>query len=227
MAACLNNRGPTGPGDSASSVYTYTASGNGICISRPLVIETWCNRSTLVSDTIPAHVDTMQYALFNGDSLLILYTSSWGDTLIRIGNGSGIQGQWDRHGMTVQIDGRTITETHNWADEFMAMWAGWGSQYYNITAVKVSALSVSLTGNITHEVVTITWNSAGDETCTSDNPQHARTVWYRNPTSCPNETGWVGGFFNDHQRSIVYKTTIPAPSAAPHNLLPFSTKRRF
>lgn len=121
-------------------------------------------------------------------------SGSFEDSMVRIGTGSGIEGQWtSSNGAIVQISAGTVIVTPTWADNFMANWADFGSDF--ITAQKTTSNSVTLTGNSTQEIVTITWNSVGDATYSSNQPQHAAGVEYYNPADCPNDPpAWVEAF---------------------------------
>ncbi|MGA2505943.1 MAG: hypothetical protein ABSF80_00510 [Chitinispirillaceae bacterium] len=99
----------------------------------------------------------------------------------------------------------TVTETfvNCYADDWMSWdWAS-DSAYYNVTATKVSCTQVTLTGNVTQEKVTISWNSNGDMTYTSTNSGHAAYTYYENPASCPDnyEPDWYySGFLDNNNR---------------------------
>jgi len=66
---------------------------------------------------------------------------------------------------------------------------------YNISVSIGNAQTAILTGNSTKEIVTITCDSAGDETYSSSNANNTTTVAYNN-TTCP--PGWYIAFLKDN-----------------------------
>jgi hypothetical protein len=105
--------------------------------------------------------------------------------------------------MQVDIGASTITRTYCDADDYMESEAPYLTMLYNISAAKLSCGSVQLTGNISHEVVTLTWDSDGNVTYSSSNSQHASKVVYENPSSgqCPNvPPDWYNQFLTANSR---------------------------
>lgn len=75
------------------------------------------------------------------------------------------------------------------------------SSIYDITVEKINDSTVRLTGRITNELVTISWNTDGDGpynddvTYSSSVSTHATRTIYDNPTTCPNEPpAWYDSF---------------------------------
>jgi len=208
MWTCSKDSGPTGPGDGGSvttetRVYSYTVLGSTIIVSIPedIYSYSYCNGNTLetYSDTSPAHDEPMPFVV-SGDTLKFIEGT---DTvvLIRMGSGSGLIGQWyvadtDLQNGQVRLDITTstltvtITVNNCYVDDFIDSWNCCGtwadSASYDITVLKLSCTQVRLTGNISGEVVTISWDTDGNMTFTSNNTGHAAHTWYENPTSCPN-----------------------------------------
>jgi hypothetical protein len=60
------------------------------------------------------------------------------------------------------------------------------STIYNIKVEEVNSFTAKLTGNISGEIVTITWNEKRDKTYTSSNPVNLAHTYYLEPTVCPN-----------------------------------------
>lgn len=226
VVTCSDDSGPTGPGGSNPNVYIYETSGNAIYLFKPPFIETRCESATLISDTTPAEVDTAGYLLLNnGNFLVIRHHDGEIQSFTRVGAGTGIQGQWTMQGMTVQIDDGTVTLIPDWADQFIGEWAAVALQA-NITATKNSSSSVTLTGNTSQEVVTVTFNSVGDATYSSTNSLHTTAVDYKNPVSCPNgPPAWTLEFI--YANGGVLKVAMTALSAALPMLHTCSINRRF
>lgn len=205
-----NAVGPNGPDNSI--IVTYTIVGNLIIVSYPETIYTYsyCDGNQLIveNDTSEAGSDTTSFLLLNNDNLLVIE----GDTLTRIGTGSGIQGVWSMAGFgTITIGASTITvsESYSYADMFIEEWDMF-PMADNVTATKLSENMVQLTGSISGEVVTISWNAAGDVTYSSSNSQHATGVVYDNPTACPNdEPEWLLLFLDENESVALNKFAAP------------------
>jgi hypothetical protein len=78
------------------------------------------------------------------------------------------------------------------------------SAKYDITLQKVSANKIILTGNKSHEVVTVTWGNVSGvfvylnftQVFTSSNAAHGAYSYYSNPQTCPNDLypSWFDSF---------------------------------
>jgi hypothetical protein len=92
------------------------------------------------------------------------------------------------------------------------------SALYNVTIKKVSENKLTLTGNVTHEVVTIQWVSSGapsyiqenfTETFTSStNVAHPVHTYYSNPQTCPDDNypAWWQDFLTANQKIGLLKS---------------------
>jgi hypothetical protein len=222
MVSCAKkNNNPTGPGGGDNTMtMTYTMLGTDrIVISNPQEIstETYCNGNTLVTltDTSEASTDTMGFELSgNGDTLSIE-----GMIFARTGTGTGIQGSWTSTMGSVQIGPSTITvieSSSSDADYFIEDWID-DPQADNVTVTKASANSVTMTGNTTGEIVTITFSSTGIS-YSSTLSEHAAGTYYYNPTSCPNnDPEWYYEFLMANSSGF-NKKAVTAPSALSHGI---------
>ena len=230
MVTCSKNDNPAGPGGTSNVLtMTYTISGSTITITQPAqtYTDTYCSGDSLKTETYTdtASTQSEQFQLIDNDTKLVV----GGDTAVRVGTGSGIQGQWDMGGETVQIGAGTITvdisQTSNTpADDFMNNEWSYMSSLENITAVKTSNTSVKLTGNKSSEVVTITWNSAGDATYTSSLTANAPGTILAKPTKCPNAApAWFEIFLSAN--SSLVKRAASAPSTISNGLFALLVKK--
>jgi len=201
---------PTSP-EGVRATWTYTVDGNDLIISHPADTSTRCADTGLVTGFDSAYTDTNWFILSSNNDTLWTEGEFTGDTntLVRNGTGTGIQGQWlmNRGGydITVEVGSSTITASMCFADLFMGTYGrAIDSLDLNITVNQGSCSSVLLTGNVTHEQVTIIYTQSGnsldnldaDVTFQSDNPQHAQSTVYANPASCPNKApDWLTLFF--------------------------------
>lgn len=227
MVTCAKKDNPTGPGGNAINTMTYTVSGDKIIVSNPQTIYTECDSNNiLVSDTTHASIDTATFVLSNNNNFMVVKHSDGEiDSLTRVGTGSSIQGQWtSARGYTVDIGASTITLTLDYADMLVSEF-DYMSSYVNVTIAKTSSNSVTITGNISHEVVTISINSStGDVTYSSTVSSHAAATVYANPTSCPNDgPAWLEEFFMANPK--IAKNAVSAPTSSTHRLLTLLTKK--
>jgi hypothetical protein len=183
--------------------FTYTISGDTLVFGGGQRIDTsyFCTSG----DSLFTQIDTER---MGPDTMLIVNNSLlvWDyDSMTRVDTGSGIQGKWiwatdtllygyPYYGAIFQIGPGTMTISISDADKFIMLpWIL--NPQPDISITKTSFYTVFLTGNITGEVVTITWNAAGDATYASNNKLHAQQVVYKKPTSCPNDLpAWWGQF---------------------------------
>jgi len=138
--------------------------------------------------------------------------------------------------------------TNDFATEFICDWnedidgtnqtmmqtdTGWvfiwdpDSTIYNIKVEKINSLSVKLTGNISGEIVTITWNDKKDRTYSSSNPTNLAHTYYRNPTICPNlsRPDWYYSFkVANKKTNYPYKVRARAKIVAKSSLTDFIDK---
>lgn len=221
MVLCSKKSNPTGPGGDQNTIETvyYTVSGNTIIITTPAqtYTGTYCDGDSLVSEsyTDTAQTHTVPFLLLNNDNLLIMSSGTSGDSLIRVGTGTGIQGQWTgSDGISYQIGPNTVTVVINQAASFIGDWNSFQASQYNITVAEISSNSVTLTGNSSKEVVTITWNSAGDEIYSSSKSTNAPSTVKANPTTCPNDSpAWYDQFLSANS-NYIYAKVASVPSAA-------------
>lgn len=211
MITCAKkDNNPTGPGGTNNVLtMTYTISGSTITITRPAqtYTDTYCEGDSLVTETQTdtARTYSEQFQLIDNDTKLVIS----GDTAVRVGTGSGIQGQWNMGGETVQFGAGTITvdlsqTSSTPADDFLEYELP--SDLGEVTATKISNNQVKLTGATTGEIVTVTISGSGDETYTSSNSAHAAGTWYMNPNSCPNETpDWFYLFLSENGSGMFKK----------------------
>ncbi len=103
----------------------------------------------------------------------------------------------------------------SFADNFIDDWNNAGnsgllntdSARYDISLVKVNNSTVKLTGNKSHEVVTISGNIDGDRTFTSNNTAHTIHVHYDIPKSCPNDDvpDWYTSFLLANAKITIFE----------------------
>lgn len=228
LITCAKKDNPAGPGSgSNSNTYTYSMSGNTAISSYPQTISVSCDSNNiLVSDTSYAYIDTTTITLLNNDNLMVSkHTDGYSDTLTRVGTGSGVQGEWtNSYGMTIQVGVNTVTESYNYAD-MLVVDLSFMTSYYNVSIVKISSNQVSITGNSSHEVVTITVNSStGDATYSSSVASHAAATEYANPTSCPNDgPAWLEQFLTANPKTA--KNAMAVPLNIIHKLATLLTKK--
>jgi hypothetical protein len=198
-----NPAGPDEEGNNNQTVqtYLYTKTLATITVSIPQGIDTtrYCDplADTLVTayDTVPAHVKIFPYVISAAGDTLTIY-----DTIdfMRSGTGSGLIGSWISISTVEDFPIRlAFTDTavamtfenvpYCYADDFIDYDWALDSASYAVSLQRVSCTQVRLTGDSTHEVVTITWNNSGDKTFSSSDPGHVQHTWYENPASCPNE----------------------------------------
>lgn len=206
MLTCSN---PAGGDNPSSAAWTYSTCGSDtLIINHPQYIDTDCDTGTLVSDTTPAYSDTATYTLSANQDTLFVHDGSGTHLLVRQGTGTGIQGTWTMNQMgfdvTLTVGDSTITASMCLADLFMETYGRMiDSLDLAVTVNQASCSSVILTGDSTHEQVTIIYTQSGsnpdnmdaDITFQSDNPQHAQTTVYADPASCPNDApSWFSLF---------------------------------
>ncbi len=91
------------------------------------------------------------------------------------------------------------------------------SALYNVTVNKVGENKITLTGNVTHEVVSIQWiiSNASNyaqmqytETFTSSNAAHAAYSYYSNPQTCPDDDypAWWDDFLTANEKPGLLKS---------------------
>jgi hypothetical protein len=207
IITCGKNGSPTSPNETLDRwTYSYSVSGDTIFIKDLPIIDTsiFCQNDTLITSIDTEHLGLDTLMIVN-DSLLM-----WpGDGAFhRIGTGSGIQGKWiwasdtlqygyPYYGAIFQIGPSLITCSISGADGFLTFPWILRNPAPDISIIKASFYTIFLTGNITGEVATITWNDAGDETYASNNKQHTQTIYYKKPKSCPNDRpAWYYQFLN-------------------------------
>jgi hypothetical protein len=196
IITCGKNGNPTNPPDSLPPMtFAYSISSDTLSIDCHQRIDTnyYCNSG----DSLFIQIDTETFypeTLMIGDDSVLLWHN---DTLTRVDPGSGIQGKWiwatdtllygyPYYGVIFQIGPSTVTISISESDKFLMFPWLLRNPQPDISITKTSFYTVFLTGNITGEVVTITWNAAGDETYASNNKQHTQTVYYKKPNTCPN-----------------------------------------
>ena len=235
MLTCSKDGNPSGPGGgSADNTMTvnYSISSNMITISIPAQTYTYhyCNGDSLKTETNTdtAQTQTTPYLLLNSDNLLVITDQNGLDSLTRVGTGMGVQGQWtgsDGASYNVGVSTITMTIVNNYyADDFIMSW-NVGGQTSHITVTKVSDFQVTLKGNMTQELVTVTFNSAGDATYTSSNTANTAKVVYSDPASCPNDPPTWLTTFKTANLSAIAKTAVAAPAITSRGFLSLLAKR--
>lgn len=75
-----------------------------------------------------------------------------------------------------------------------------------------SGSALEMTGNKSHEVVTVSMNSQQDVIIASSNTQHATHTYYQNPTTCPNDMmpEWFEQFFLSNLKLQFKTSRLPA-----------------
>jgi hypothetical protein len=110
------------------------------------------------------------------------------------------------YGERLEVTSSTVNiyATYTWSDMFVAEMPD--TSGLDITIVKVSANMVRVTGNITGEVVTISYNeAAGTTTWTSSNAAaHPAYTYYADPVTCPNPymPSWIPEVMLANQRTV-------------------------
>lgn len=234
MVTCSKKSNPTGPGDGSNTMtMTYTMLGsNKIITSQPQSITsyTYCNGNTLATgyDTSDASIDTMGFVISANNDSLIVGSADSAMVFTRVGTGNGIQGQWTGSVGSIVIGPNTITVTETAsssgdAEMFVEDWNSY-PEANNVTVAQTSPTSVTLTGNSTHEVVTITFSSTG-ETFTSSIAAHTASTYYYNPTSCPDPDypTWYEQFLADN--TTLAKKAASVQSALHHGLISLLIKK--
>ena len=195
---------PTGPESLPPMTFTYTISGDTLFFGGGQTIDTsyFCTSG----DSLFTQIDTER---MGPDTMLIVNNSLlvWdNDSMTRVDTGSGIQGKWiwatdtllygyPYYGAIFQIGPSTMTISISEVDRFI-MFPWILNPQPDTSITKTSFYTIFLTGNITGEVVTITWNAAGDATYASNNKLHAQQVVYKKPTSCPDDLRRGGASFS-------------------------------
>jgi hypothetical protein len=209
-AALTVNRGP--------EVMTYTVTNDTMHIVSPTRINsnTQCNGDTLVTryDTSEGSVMNIKFSV--SGNTMNLYMDTIPATLRRIGSGTGLIGSW-----TPNDTAMDMPDTLVFSATTLTAYGGGGNgnscpadnyiqyssdtAYFNGTAVQLSCTQVRLTGNVTSEQVTITWDTNGNMIYTSTNTARTPYTWYQNPTSCPNN--WTPDWFysNDGFKTLNHK----------------------
>jgi hypothetical protein len=203
LLTCVKKDNPVSPNDTGDPGLTYRMT---YTISNDSIFLTYMQRITTKTfcfdDSLITRIDTLFddgpfgrfFQLLNNDKLLVLEEF---DTLVRSGTGTGLQGEWVGFNRTVRIDATSYTDSLNqpqWADMFYPTSS---DNVPGLTVVKISENKIRLTGNITGEVVTVTFSNLGNQTYSSSNPAHATGTWYRNPSSCPNIVpSWYDNFLS-------------------------------
>jgi hypothetical protein len=199
-AALTVNRGP--------EVMTYTITNDTMHLVQPTRIDsrTQCNGNTLVTtyDTSLGGIMNIKFSV--SGNTMSLYLDSIPTTLSRIGSGSGLIGTWVPNDTAASMPdtlvfSATILTAYGGggngnscrADDYMLYSWPNDTAYFNGTAVQLSCTQVRLTGTVTGEVVTITYDAIGNMTYTSTNTARTPYTWYQNPASCPNN--WSPDWF--------------------------------
>jgi hypothetical protein len=227
---CSKKSNPSGPGGGdiggGNTSWNYTISGNTIIIQHPAdtVTYSYCDTTKLVTetDTESAYTEIDTFSL-NGNTMTVNGIGDSGTPVVftRVGSGSGVQGQWQGQiygeNITVQVTSSTITfsqfTTYCYADDWMSFDWAYDSIGFNGTAAELSCTQVRITGSTTGEQVTITWNSNGDMTYTSNKAGHAAYTYYENPTSCPDDdtpSWYYTDFFGQNYTGIPKRAVRPS-----------------
>jgi len=224
---CSKKNGPTGAGDNGDGgnvkTYNYTVSVDTIIVSLPQRTDTviYCDpvADTPVTEytTIPAHDSTLFYRISSGSDTLILYLNTDTSFFSRSGSGSGLMGTWIATGTVhnnswaqLVFTDTTVTVTLRtcYAEDFLNNEWAYDSVDFSVTVKQNSCTSVQLTGDTTHEQVTISWNSSGDMTFTSTTTGHATYTWRKKSLVCPNNP-YPAWYYSD----FLYLNPKAAPAA--------------
>jgi hypothetical protein len=228
---CSKTSNSVGSGG-GSVPWTYTRSNDTVFLNDPGTTFSWCDSANPnVRDTeIQAPTkDTMWYTLSsNGDTMLVMQNTG-AQVCTRVGTGSGIQGAWNTMfdsliNATIQISATTITLTSVCnAQWFMTLAVPYLTEpFYNITATEVSCNQIILTGNISKEVVTISFSQPVldfdyigefNTTFTSNIAGHSAFTIYADPVTCPDEEqAWFETFLSAN--SLIPTKRTEASSSA-------------
>jgi len=226
---CSKKSNPVNGVSSGSVPWAYTTSHDTIFLADPGTTFSWCDSTVLDTSIQAPTIDTMVYALSgNGDTMWVVQNTGT-QVCTRVGAGNGIQGAWSTvfdsvMNGTIQVSATTITLTSICnAQMFMAEDASYlTDSLFNITTTEVSCNQVTLTGNISKEVVTISLNQPVldfdylgefNTTFSSNNSSHAAFTIYANPATCPNDPQpWFEVFLIEN--SSIAKRVEPSSSAA-------------
>jgi hypothetical protein len=196
-----NPAGPPPDDGKTAATYSYIIIGNTIRVSIPERVDTtrYCApvADTLVTtyNTTAAHFMLYSYNISSNILTLVRINTAVYD---RSGTGTGIIGSWivasavtDFPTQMVFTDDSvavTMAPTAEcYADsEYVRYLWPLDSADYRLTINRTSCSQVQLTGDSTHETVTMTWNASGDMTMTGSISGHTAHTWYKNPLVCPN-----------------------------------------
>jgi hypothetical protein len=126
----------------------------------------------------------------------------------------------------ITFSGNQFTETVTYkkdagsqVDYFVSRWDscstfGMDTCDYAISVTKLNDNAAQLHGTKTNETVTIVWSPEGDMTYTSSDTSHHASVYYNNPTSCPDPyvPSWYYSFLSANSKSTV---TLTKPRLQP------------
>jgi hypothetical protein len=207
FAGCTEDMSPSAPipGGTGANILmmqmNYTASGSQLTV---YIVSTHCDSNVLVTER---DTSTGTYSI-HGDTLLSIDSTNDTTKFKRYGSGNGLQGTW------IPLD----TATFSYGNAYMVVGAStmqvWVPKTYLIDEMKQGMLGafqqlpgitvdtsvagvIKLTGNTTHEVVTITANSQGQLVWSSTLASHTTFAYTMiNPTTCPQEMmpAWLTEF---------------------------------
>lgn len=198
-----SKKNPAGPDDGgnvpAIETYRYQSNTTAIFMFIPWHVDTnrYCADSLLVInlDTVDAYTLPYSYVI-TGTTLMLKRTDSAFYT--RTETGTGLTGgTWVQNGaveefpatMAFAADSVTLTMVDSGGSEgddyIENLWPD-DSVNYHLTLSRISGRQVQLTGTVSGETVTFTWNTDGDKTVTSSSAGHDSHIYYANPRSCPN-----------------------------------------
>jgi hypothetical protein len=196
-----NPAAPPDDGGQTTEAYSYTVVGSTIRVSIPLSVDTsrYCDP---LSDTLVTEYDTtaayIRLYSFSISGTILTLTRVATAVYNRSGTGSDLPGTWiaagtvDNFPTQMVFTGDSVAFTMApavgcYADsEYVRYLWPLDSTDYRLTINRTSCSQVQLTGDSTHETVTMTWNASGDMTVTGSGSGHTAHTWYKKPLSCPN-----------------------------------------
>ncbi|HMD68412.1 MAG TPA: hypothetical protein VKF42_05980 [Chitinivibrionales bacterium] len=115
------------------------------------------------------------------------------------------------------LDYATEFINYQWDYSMLGDPASADSAIYNVTVNKVGENKLTLTGNVSHEVVTIKWVVSGVSNYpeipytmvyTSSNSAHAAYSYYSNPQTCPDDyyPAWWDDFMTANEKTGLLKS---------------------
>lgn len=238
---------------SGNNLFLYIPAGaNNYCDSITLIIspaDTTVERFEISGTTLTTF-DSPDSSGGYSDSTVIIQTYT---VFNRVNGGPGLTGTWSLTRNSYNILRGTLTASEkssldsestfpgdaqiefsdgivhiranvSYADVFMQTWKSIGAPFA-ITVLELSAAKVQMTGTMSGEVVTLTYDNSGNGTFSSSVPGHIPGTVYDRPASCPNSApAWFESFLQANYTSSVtlskgrIKRILPGGMRKPCNL---------